>query len=161
MKCCGVIISDKFESEGVKLLTENDSRQIIWQSSCDNHNVELVVFRQKLSALGNPESMRFFVNSENINNGSAGLTWIDPAKRLPKTPEPVSHWWTIIGNSESRNFHFFGFLTPVNHRSELRVKNGIFEAVSKLDRQIEAGETIFSDKWSFPRWHGRSIPIDT
>ena len=145
MNSYGIMTGGKFESEGVKLLTEKDTRQIIWQSSCNNHDVELVVFRQSLSVLGNPESMRLFVNSENINNGSAGLTWIDPAKRLPKTPEPVSHWWTIIGDSERRNFHFFGFLTPVNHRSELRVRNGIFEAVSKFDRQIEAGETLISD----------------
>ena len=146
MNSYGIITGGKFESEDVKLLNEGDICQLNWKCQGNCHNVELVVFRKELDFLGNPESMRLFVNSENINNGSAGLTWIDPAKRLPKTPEPVSHWWTIIGDSEKRNFHFFGFLTPVNHRSELRVHDGYLEAVSKLDRKVAADEEIYSDR---------------
>ncbi|MEI6421490.1 MAG: hypothetical protein WCP55_04675 [Lentisphaerota bacterium] len=146
MNSYGIMTGGKFESEGVKLLNERDICQLNWKCQGNCHNIELVVLRKELDFLGNPESMRFFVNSENINNGSAGLTWIDPAKRLPKTPEPVSHWWTIIGDSEKRNFHFFGFLTPVNHRSELRVRDGYLEAVSKLDRQVATGEEISSDR---------------
>ena len=123
--------------------------------------VDLVVHKVPLDELGEPARLRFFVNSENINNGSMGLTWGDPSRCETGRPVPESHWWALLGDPEVPQFHLFGFLTPVRHRSLLRVRDGVFEALSRIDRQVEAGEKIVSDTLAMLSGPDRLALLDT
>lgn len=93
---------------------------------------EVILFRVPLARMQNEVGSRhltMMVNSENINNGTAGLVHLTDAGDRSSEAEPYtrSQWWTIIGSPESSRYWLFGFRTPIKHRTFLRTQDGYFE----------------------------------
>ena len=109
---------------------------------------ELIVYRKKFSEiqelLGRGE-VAMLANSN--NNDDCGLKRLDVNENLPdiKPVDTSSEWWALLGIPGNNRYIFFGFQSPVQHRTFLRVKDGYFECGCTIQRKLPAGDTFISD----------------
>jgi len=136
------------------LQQSNDGTEIktIFRSKRDDARPEkAIVFRVPYASLLeslDTDSLQMLVNSENINNGTAGLIALDKQGGIVSEqsfPKPESHWWTLLGNKEQTKFALYGFLTPIHHRTSLAIKDGFFECSCLIQKPINKGAEFVSD----------------
>ncbi len=119
--------------------------------SVDNNKTdvtEIIVYRKKFSEirdfLGVGE-VSMMVNSN--NNDDCGLRRLDAKGNSleTKTDEHSSEWWVLLGMPQNNRYVFFGFQSPVQHRTFLRVRDGYFECGCLIQRVFSENDTFISD----------------
>jgi alpha-galactosidase len=127
--------------EGAWRVTALARREIAPPSELLVHRVSLGFWQRRLGG----KTLTMLVNSENINNGTCGLARLPFIPGRPQEPRPESHWFTVLGNPSKGRYALLGFLSPVQHRTFLRLRNGFLECGCRLQRVLRAGERFVSD----------------
>ncbi|MDD3927271.1 MAG: alpha-galactosidase, partial [bacterium] len=115
---------------------------------------DLVVYRISVPDLQRELGMMepgMLANALSIRSGEGGLCRLtrEGLKKDADAPDPVSWWWTLLGDEDAAGAHLYGFLSPVRHRSFLRIRDGWFECGCMIQRPLKKGETFTADSLMF------------
>ena len=116
-------------------------REIVPPAELLVHRFSLTEWQQRLGG----KRLTMLVNSENINNGTAGLVALPHVSGRAHEPLPSSHWFTILGNPAKGRYALLGFLTPIRHRTFLRLREDWIECGCHVENIIPSGKTFSSD----------------